>query len=533
MAKYDGINFKAPDSVKAQYRIGLDNLDKAGPGLEQSTVRQARDIVAGEAISPEWARKGNRFWGRNERFLDEEKGSPAWVSAKLWGGRPGMGWFNKLYEQMEAADKKASNNLETNVVRKEGSEYCIFSKDGKKLECKPTKAEADKRLAQIEYFKRESNMLRVNVTTKVNAANIRHEKRNGRDVIIVPSATLPDNVVMNRGLYPAEEIEKSYMTLNRKPAPMGHPMVNNMYVSAMEPEAINEYYVGAWNENVRRENGRVYVDKVIDVARAQESEKGRELLEAINKGEPIHTSTGLVLEPEMVENQGDYDWIARNMDFDHDAILLNEPGAATPEQGVGMMVNSAGQEIEVQNVTINMSEMTEEAQESVDYAAYHLMKAIERSDSVSRFDAVKDRIIEAVRGLVSGERKDAMSVNRNEDDEMSQEQIDELKGQVEQLASNQLTKEDLTNIVNEALKPVTDQVEEMKANAAKRDEAEKEALVQAVVNADLLDEETAKGLEVNALQKLAAKAKPAGAHGIYPGFTATNKSDELSDDLPE
>lgn len=421
--------------------------------------------------------------------------------------------------------------LQNNVVRKEGSEYCIFSKSGKKLECKPTKAEAEKRLAQIEYFKRESNMLRVNVTTKVNSAHIREEKRNGRDVIIVPSATLPDNVVMNRGLYPADEIEKSYMSLNRKPAPLGHPMVNNMYVSAMEPEAINEYWAGAWNENVRRENGRVYVDKVIDVNRAKESEKGRALLEAINKGEPIHTSTGLLLEPEMVENQEDYDWIATNMEFDHDAILLDEPGAATPDQGVGMMVNSQGQEIEVQNVTINMGDMAEYAEEELEHSAYSLMKAIERADSVSRFDAVKDRIIEAVRGLVSGKPEDAMSVNRNEDSEMpiTEEQFNELAEQVKQLASNQLTKDDL----EAAVKPVNDQVEEMKANAAKREEVEKAALVAEVVNADLLDEETAKGLEVNALQKLAAKAKPAGAVNMFGGFGATNKSDELSDDLPE
>jgi len=421
--------------------------------------------------------------------------------------------------------------LKTNVVRKEGAEYCIYSKDGKKLECKPTKAEADKRLAQIEYFKRESNMLRVNVTTKVNADKIRTEKRNERDVIIVPSATLPFGVVMNRGLYPADEIQKSYASLNRKPAPAGHPMVNGKYVSAMEPEAINEYWIGAWNENVRIEGNRVMLDKVIDVARAKESEKGRALLEAINKGEPIHTSTGLLLEPEMVDNQEDYDWIARNMDFDHDAILLNEPGAATPEQGVGMMVNSAGDEIEVQHYTLNMSEMTEEAQEGVDYAAYHLMKAIERSDSVSRFDAMKDRIIEAVRGLVSGKPEDAMSVNHDEDSEMpiTEEQFNELAEQVKQLASNQLTKEDL----DAAVKPVNDQVEEMKANAAKRDEVEKAGLVEQVVNADLLDEETAKGLDVNALQKLAAKAKPAGVHGIFPAYHQTNKSDELSDDLPE
>src|SRR5690606_39194565 len=66
-------------------------------------------------------------------------------------------------------------------------------------------------------------LVRVNVRSVANTAAIRREKRNGRDVIIVPSATLPDNVVMNGILYPAEEIAKSFKGLERTPAPLGHP----------------------------------------------------------------------------------------------------------------------------------------------------------------------------------------------------------------------------------------------------------------------------------------------------------------------
>lgn len=368
--------------------------------------------------------------------------------------------------------------------------------------------------------------IRVNVRTKVNNADIRTEKRNGRDVIIVPSATLPFGVVMNRGMYPEDEIKKSFMTLDRTPAPMGHPVVNRMFVSAMEPEAINEFHVGAWNENVRIDGNRVKLDKVIDVSRAKESEKGRKLLEAINKGEPIHTSTGLTLEPETVENEH-YDWIARNMEFDHDAILLDEPGAATPQQGVGMMVNSKGEQVEVIN-----SELTEMAENEVDWAAMHLARAIDRADSISRFDAVKDRIIEAVRGLVSGKPVDAMSVNHNEDSEMpiTEEQFNELAEQVKQLASNQLTKDDLA----EAVKPVTEKVDAIEANAKQKDEAQKTALVAEVVKANLLDEDEAKELSINALTKLAAKAKPGTAANMFGGFQSnTNDEDKLSSDLPE
>lgn len=180
---------------------------------------------------------------------------------------------------------------------------------------------------------------RVNVRVAVNAAAIRREKHNGREHIVVPSFTLPDEVVMNGGLYPHDEIEKSYSTLEGSLAPLGHPQVNGEYVSAQQPDAINSYHVGAWNRNVKRVGNRISVEKIIDVEFAKNTEGGRKLLDAINKGEPIHTSTGIFLEREMTPNADGHEWIARNMNFDHDAILIGEIGAATPEDGVGMMVN--------------------------------------------------------------------------------------------------------------------------------------------------------------------------------------------------
>lgn len=55
--------------------------------------------------------------------------------------------------------------------------------------------------------------IQVNVTTKVNSASIRRETYNGREHIIIPSYTLPANVIMNGGLYPASEIDAHYREL--------------------------------------------------------------------------------------------------------------------------------------------------------------------------------------------------------------------------------------------------------------------------------------------------------------------------------
>lgn len=183
--------------------------------------------------------------------------------------------------------------------------------------------------------------IHVNVAAKVRNADIRRIMHNNREHIIVPSYTLPDECIMNGGRYPAEEIEKAHKSLEGTLAPIGHPTLNGAFVPANTAEAINAHHVGAWNKTVERNNGRVYIEKWIDVQTAEQSEHGRALLAAIEEGKPIHTSTGLICQREMVSNQASHTWVARNMQFDHDAILFDEPGAATPEEGVGLMVNKA------------------------------------------------------------------------------------------------------------------------------------------------------------------------------------------------
>lgn len=191
--------------------------------------------------------------------------------------------------------------------------------------------------------------MQVNVTTRVNSQSIRREVHNGRDHLILPSYTLPANVVMNGVLYSASEIDAHYAGLEGTLAPLGHPQVNGQFVSAFSPEGLNVGFVGAWNRNVKKAGNRIYLEKWVDVNKASESEGGRELLErvaAIERGEdvpPIHTSVAVFLdqlEPNEEQKALGAEWVAKIHGMDHDAILLHEVGAATPEQGVGLMVNA-------------------------------------------------------------------------------------------------------------------------------------------------------------------------------------------------
>ena len=356
--------------------------------------------------------------------------------------------------------------------------------------------------------------VRVNITTLANVKAVRKEKRNGRDVIIVPSATLPDNVVMNDIMYPADEIAKSFRSLDRTPAPLGHPLINGKFVSARDPEGINVGWIGAWNENVRQDKGRVWLDKVIDVEMANRSEGGKSVLNAIDKGEPIHTSTGLLCMLEAANGDVDYKHIARDMEFDHDAILLGEQGAATPEQGVGMMVNAKGesQEIEVINSALD------EADRELDWAVDSAVRAMEKLQRAPLYERIKSAIIEAIGG---SERES--SANRKEAD-MSTEELKALSAKVDTLSESVSKISDIGKTVGDAItnaiKPLID-AQTATAEALKaKDEAELAGLREKIVKANLLDEEAAKELTLNAARKLAEKAAPGKAAGLNGAFRA-------------
>ena len=205
--------------------------------------------------------------------------------------------------------------------------------------------------------------------TVVEAGAVRRELIDGVEHIIISSKTLPDDVVMNGGLYPADEILKGFSGLDRTLAPLGHPTnANGDFIPASDPDAIHNFHAGAFNSNVRQENGRVVLDKVVNVQEAMKSDRGRRLLDRISELEtnpdarPVHTSVGLYLNEEVLDEprtnaEGQkYTWVARNMVFDHDAILLDKVGAAQPHQGVGMAVN--GDKIDVEQVNVSEGELS-------------------------------------------------------------------------------------------------------------------------------------------------------------------------------
>jgi hypothetical protein len=191
---------------------------------------------------------------------------------------------------------------------------------------------------------------RVHILSAVNAANV---SKAGTTYTIRDVCGAVDGIVMNGMLYPPDQLEAGAPTLNGKPAPAGHPRnADGHYISALSGDALLTSYAGAICRNARHEAGRTVVDVVVNEAQARAHPDGPKLIErldaAINgtNSEPIHVSTGLFCVPVTANGESlgkKYERVATNIAYDHLAILLNDRGAGTPEQGVGMFLNAAGQ----------------------------------------------------------------------------------------------------------------------------------------------------------------------------------------------
>lgn len=351
---------------------------------------------------------------------------------------------------------------------------------------------------------RAGQTIRANIRATVNSEMIRREQRDGRDVIVVKSATLPDNIIMNGIMYPAEEIEAGYKSLEGSPAPLGHPTFNSMFVSARSPLGLNIGYFGAFNANVQRQNGRVLLEKVIDIERANESKMGRRVLAALEQGRPIHTSTGLHMNLRECTTSDLCELEGFGMEFDHDAILLDEDGAATPDQGVGMLVNSATS-ADGTKITVVNSDIGDGMDDEIDMLGTELLAAIERKSdrtkAASKWEQIKGAMMEAL-----GLGRELGTEDKETDMAETEENMAALNARLEALEAIVGNTATTLEAINTKLDGMAATVERVNADA----EAEKAELVNRVVTAGILEEDMAKGLPTKALNALLKTDKPKG-----------------------
>ena len=239
---------------------------------------------------------------------------------------------------------------------------------------------------------------RVHILSAVNAGNV---SKDGSTYTIRDVVGAVDDIVMNSRLYPADQLKAAAETLEGKPAPAGHPKNSaGQAISALNGEALASAWIGSYVRNARHEAGRTIADVVVNEAQARAHPDGAKLIERLdaaiagNNAEPIHVSTGLMMDPIIAngESRGKkYSSIVTNIRYDHLAILLNEHGAATPDQGVGMFLNSAGESEQVEEVIINT-----EPEDKRSAGLLGWIKRLIGNESDMSFDQISDKLRDAL-----------------------------------------------------------------------------------------------------------------------------------------
>lgn len=414
----------------------------------------------------------------------------------------------------------------------------------------------------------------VNIASLVVNSDIRTEVIEGVSFTVIPSKTLPKDVVMNSIMYPSEEVEAAISTLDMSPVTIGHPVVNGKFAPASDPISQAAYGIlGAHNRvKGKTDDGRWVVEKLIPTEQLQNTERGKKLAEAIKNKTPIHTSTGVYLTKvdEIGVNAMGQEYTSRaKIDrFDHDAILLNEVGAATPEQGVGLFVNEAGEKEETKVMYVNLSsgddfsmssngmrmKIQEAAQKqfadddewlyvedfndtkaiichkqkqfAVEYKMVgeeiEFVGELKKVESAGfKFTEVIGRIVDKMISVVKSEPSDeSQTVNKNREGN----EVDETK--VQEMIANALAAKEA-----EKAQAIKDAVEQgiaaaLAANAQTQAEAEKAQLVEQVVNAKLLPEEAAKECGIAALKAmLEGNSQGQPAMGLRRGVPSEQDED--------
>ena len=213
-------------------------------------------------------------------------------------------------------------------------------------------------------------------------------------IVVEGAGSIIADTVMNRILYPRAEVEALAARTNGDiHAPSGHPQDDKgNFISAGHPMATQQNFIGGISNNYRMNGDRLVRDIAINPEIANRSDDGKEIIRRIDANEDTDTSTGLLLQLEETSGVGadgeEFDFIARNMELDHDAILLRERGAATTLQGVGMFANSKGDEFSIDEVTINESMIANNLPLAPNDHVWNESEAIER---IKGFTNSKDK----------------------------------------------------------------------------------------------------------------------------------------------
>lgn len=196
-------------------------------------------------------------------------------------------------------------------------------------------------------------------------AETRREVVGGIEYLIVPTVAIVSGV-LNRELVTGDEIGANPDAWNDRPVMLNHPIEDGVFISARDPSILAEQELGRVfgaefdGEKLRQE---MWIPLQQALARGGDFKEAIERFESGKKLVDVSTAYDRDSEDTSGTFQGrEYDTIARNIQPDHLAVLLHEPGACSVKDGCGApRVNTdlATNENALERISTTMSEIAE------------------------------------------------------------------------------------------------------------------------------------------------------------------------------
>jgi len=177
-----------------------------------------------------------------------------------------------------------------------------------------------------------------------NNAPLRRETLDGRDYIVAPVVILVEGVhngTTGSLYYPRNAIQESTQFWNGVPVTHEHPMTGDTYISANAPAVVERQEVGRlFNVTFDPDGAKLRAEIWIDEKKADRV--AHDALIAIISGANLEVSSGLFYETD--EQSGtwhgeNYDGTLSDFIPDHLALLPNDTGACSWEDGCGVRAN--------------------------------------------------------------------------------------------------------------------------------------------------------------------------------------------------
>ena len=182
---------------------------------------------------------------------------------------------------------------------------------------------------------------------------VRNDTMEGRDYLVVPMIMMVEGVLNGSGgpkYYPAEELEKVPQVWNHKPVVVYHPEMHGKALSACDPDIITTHKIGVIM-NTTFDGTRLRAEAWLEPDRIAIVDNRVQV--ALDNSTMMELSTGLFTENEATPGmfgEVPYDGIARNLRPDHLAILPDQIGACSIEDGAGFLRVNARNKNELEKV---------------------------------------------------------------------------------------------------------------------------------------------------------------------------------------